>query len=682
MRVLVIKYLLILISALLLTQCDVSDMVSEASNYDAIKIQNWQPKMAIPLAQGTITIDDILTQKLKSQLKNPPQQTLTFEYEKEVSSDPATDYIQETNFTNQAFSMPLPNLVPPLAYRVSKVLGDIAPGAVNGAPLAGISLPDYTFPAPNINQIVYIDYNKGTASLTATNNTENSISFTCALMNDAKQEVARFTFTDIPPSGGRLTETVSLAGKRMTSTSEIQMTGITFGTGNGQFNTAHQINFTVTSTNTGGRVVLANPLTFTRNLMYDFGRTSSIEAYKIGLVSGNINYSISSNVYNLDVFISFPTATRRGTPLRRQRIDLTSSTQSSRVSLAGYELDLTQNTAKKYNSLPISVQVATRRATPLVFDNSLSNRLDIRFLARDLDYKLAEGYFGQRDINIPAQTVKMDAFDKLNKNGKIKLEQIDVELTVENQAGFPLEIVTEATARSKSGTTKRLTLTPAKVSVPSAIDYDNAGFLNNQRITGLGKMFDINATEIIFKAVGRINPNGRPSGSNFNFVANNHRIIARYKFVVPLYGSIKGLQLKKEFAVALGKVPQVVKFVSGKLKSYSENTFPFDIKVQFYFLNASKNKLDSLYKAGEQPIIKAAKTDANGNVTAATSADLEASISQATYNRVIGNTNYILFKGNLNTDGSNKGKIQYNQKLLLELGILVEAKGKLELKKK
>lgn len=221
----------------------------------------------------------------------------------------------------------------------------------------------------------------------------------------------------------------------------------------------------------------------------------------------------------------------------------------------------------------------------------------------------ATGNFGHRIFELGEGTYDLELDGLSNFQGSLKLSAPSIRLIVQNPIGVPFEFEPYVTA-FKNGVQSDITL--PKVTVKGAqapgipeitvIEFDR----NN---SGVVALFENIPDQIAVSGDLWTNPDGNTGKENF---ANRFDdLLIHAELIVPLKFSASGVSFTQRFddinfwSEAPGRIREMT------LKFNNTNSFPFDAKFEFIFLDQAENALDTI----KIDLIQAAEIDASGKVT-------------------------------------------------------------------
>lgn len=373
------------------------------------------------------------------------------------------------------------------------------------------------------------------------------------------------------------------------------------------------------------------------NVKYDFGDDIAITKLKIR--SGELQIDAISTIQNpLDFSYSLPTTIKDGQTVLVDA-SLAAATQISIDSirpavydtvydLAGYYIDLSLN-GDSVNLFPqhlLSELIYTGDTVRITLDDSIT----INYGLVDIIPEYIEGYIGKDTISVNESQI-LDIFRRF-KGGSVDLADPNVAFTFVNSLGVDGEMHVNniSGTNTRNGNTVNLNAQPlAQPVTVSGARLPNVGqqvstSIAIDRVNSNVRQFISNTPDQInFDIDLFANKNGNPVALD-NFATFDSRILALLDMQVPLFGSSSNLTLEDTFAVNLQDAQLPDQIEEATIRVLVENDFPFEAKVQVYFLDADTMTVDSLFGPGALTI-PAGVVDQNGVVQTPGKGDLTAS---------------------------------------------------------
>lgn len=240
----------------------------------------------------------------------------------------------------------------------------------------------------------------------------------------------------------------------------------------------------------------------------------------------------------------------------------------------------------------------------------------------------ATGNFGQRLFELGEGTYDLELNGLANFQGSLKLSDPSIRLIVQNPIGVPFEFEPFVTA-FKDGIGSDITLPKVMVQgaqspgIPeiTVIEFDRSN-------SGIVALFENIPDQIAVSGDLWTNPSGNTG--NENFANRFDDLLIHAELIVPLKFSASGVSFTQRYddinfwAEAPGKIKEMT------LKFNNTNSFPFDAKFEFMFLDQVGGALDTI----QVELIQKAETDATGRVTAPQNYIFEVEFSEEQVNKI------------------------------------------------
>jgi hypothetical protein len=143
------------------------------------------------------------------------------------------------------------------------------------------------------------------------------------------------------------------------------------------------------------------------------GDDPSIRLRKLVFNAGKINYNLSSNIAEkLQIKLNILGATKNGVALNPIIIEVNNNTNNGFIDLTNVMFDLSQDPAKPYNKIKVSVEPRII-SSGLIRTFDSSNFVKASFSFDDLGFKEINGFLGTREIKIEPSESTFDLFDQI-----------------------------------------------------------------------------------------------------------------------------------------------------------------------------------------------------------------------------------------------------------------------------
>lgn len=398
---------------------------------------------------------------------------------------------------------------------------------------------------------------------------------------------------------------------------------------------------------------------------------SEEELYEAVIKDGVLGYDIFCNIdADVDVFLVFPTILDDGGQALELSVKIARKYYEFNKDLDGYTMDFTALTPA-FNQLPFTFRAEIHSGSePLTLMPGTFFELDLSF--SDIEYDIIYGYFGQQEVEIPADAINVgltgDSFDGM----EITLADATIELEAINEYGAPALVVFDAFEARKDGQKMDVILSDDGGAIPvSAPKTPGESASTIVRVANAADVFNFKPDELYYATRARLNPDGRTDEDNF--MRDNSRLMVRFRAEAPLYGSAKGISLNDTLEVSLGEDFDDTKVENALLKLKIVNEFPLQANVQIFFADEFYQVTGSMFKE-TQNIIVSSETDANGNLVPGGAGvyDDVIVIDKEDFNQLL-KSKYLIVQAEMSTkkEGDNYPdvKLKKDYKLSVEMGL-------------
>ncbi len=269
--------------------------------------------------------------------------------------------------------------------------------------------------------------------------------------------------------------------------------------------------------------------------------------------------------------------------------------------LSGYKINLTGKNGNKVNTI---ITYYSAEISPIPYGNNVTiNPGDSVFISNQFTNIIPEygkGYFGNLVSAIGPESATFSLFNHI-LGGKLDLEKIDVNLSIENSVGadgrFTIHNLSSVNTRTGTSIPLSHSIIGSQINLNRA--SENAGkvtpSLYKASITPANsniKQFVENFPDHLnYQMDFEINPLGNVSGGN-DFIYYDKLLKAEMNITIPLSLLANDLALSDTLDFKMDKTTSNVN--SGTLFIYAQNGFPFTAQAQLYLLNDNLEVMDSL----------------------------------------------------------------------------------------
>lgn len=389
---------------------------------------------------------------------------------------------------------------------------------------------------------------------------------------------------------------------------------------------------------------------------------------QLNIISGGIRFEVvSPYLEEIDFTLSIPHLRKNGQVFQVSQT-LPAATGPSNpvqisipeVSLAGYEFQFPGNNLEmRYEAY-----------------NSNDERVLLALVAGEginWEYDYLEGFWANGAFELERDTLEIEVFETAF-DGEFSIANPTLTIELENSFGFPvMAVVNSLKMINSEGQVLELestlfdeglhlnfpSLNEVNVSKTTTLTFNS----DNSNITAL---LNSQPKEIIYDLGVVINPNDDIEMNGF--ITDQGKIKARIKTEIPAQGSFRFSQ-EEIIDIDFNDVDEIVE---GSFKLITDNGLPISSDVQFYFIDADQNKMDSLF-IDEIHVLEAAAVDGNGDIMNSSISQVD-QIINAERMAKIKNAKQMIVKTSSasSSDGTMPVKILSTQELNVKLGVTLK----------
>jgi hypothetical protein len=314
----------------------------------------------------------------------------------------------------------------------------------------------------------------------------------------------------------------------------------------------------------------------------------------------------------------------------------------------------------------------------IVVKDALGNKTNLKegsFSITKYQPQLVEGVLIAREIVIPKSTIQFDFFKKWKLQGTVQFQNPKITTTFNNSYGLPtrvfMDIFEVETAEGKAVALKSpLTKLPNGANIalkPTILALNEIGKTKKT-------VYEFNATN------SNINDlfNASPMAFNFSsravvgdstvqgFFTDTSNLSMKMDISVPITGTAKGFLTENTEGVDFSSYEKVTDV---ELKVITNNTLPFDINLQCYFLDKNEDIIDSL---SQKPtlILRGAIINANGSIARPSDETAFVKIDAERFKRLLlAKKMRLQYLVSTSSNGTIPVKILSNQGVALRIGL-------------
>lgn len=352
------------------------------------------------------------------------------------------------------------------------------------------------------------------------------------------------------------------------------------------------------------------PLPSTPETVYQL---PGVELKMFKVKSGKVVFKVSSRVREITNFVySIPCATLNGVPFSANidvpaRIGNTPGLYSQEFDLSGYTINLTGASGNKVNTIYSNLKASISSSAPDTVLVTPQDNVIIDNIFSDIVPSYAKGYLGQNTIEIPPTQTDLSFFNRLS--GKIKLETIKFNLSLDNYIGVDARATIKSLKGINTNTNKTISLTYPTPTINinrasengTTIIPSHANFSLTTENSNINDLIEILPNKLEYQLKVQMNPLGNVAGSN-DFIYTDNLLHGFIDLRVPLSFSANELTLTStvNFNISSGDNRNIK---DGSLTVYANNGFPFDATIKIYTINDKNIITDTL--VGTSTIVQA-----------------------------------------------------------------------------
>lgn len=306
-------------------------------------------------------------------------------------------------------------------------------------------------------------------------------------------------------------------------------------------------------------------------------------------------------------------------------------TVSRIIALDGYQFDLRGPDHNDVNTLKMLINVTTDPTGPDVILQD-DNRLRAEVSYRDIVPQYARGYFGQRDIDVDADSSELNVFDGIS--GLLDIDEVTAVLRIRNGIGVDARanIGYIRSVNRNTGNVVDLshTITSSPLNLDRAIDLGstfqpatNAYTLNTTN-SNIDAFIENLPDAIAYDMAVETNPLGDVSNGN-DFFYHESTLSADLDVDIPLRLIASNLALSRKTTVELDGTLEHHAFQYGTLHFFATNRFPFSAQIVLEIVNSDDVVMATLPPGGT---IASGQLGFNGLVSSATATQLDFAVSK------------------------------------------------------
>lgn len=301
------------------------------------------------------------------------------------------------------------------------------------------------------------------------------------------------------------------------------------------------------------------------------------------------------------------------------------------IALDGYHFDLRGDAFDEVNTLAMTLNLRTDPSGPSV-QLTMTDSIEAVISYNDIVPDYARGYFGQRDIDLDADTSSLNVFDGMS--GLLDIDEATAVLNVRNGIGVDIRANIDHIRSVNRNTNVIVDLDHAITSAP--LNLDRALDLGNT-FQASANTYTLNTTNsniddfienlpdaIAYDMDVTIDPLGNVSNGN-DFLYYESALTADLDVEIPMRLSATDLMLSRRTTVDLEGTLEHHAFQYGTLHLFATNRFPFSAQLTLEIVTTDDVVLGTLAPGGS---IAPASVDMNGIVIAPTASQVDFTVSK------------------------------------------------------
>ncbi len=304
------------------------------------------------------------------------------------------------------------------------------------------------------------------------------------------------------------------------------------------------------------------------------------------------------------------------------------STTYQSIPLDGYAFDLRGPQHNDVNTLAMQLSITAETGVTL----STADSLVVAVSYEDIIPEYARGYFGQRDIDMDADTSELNVFDGMS--GLLDIDEATAVLKVSNGVGVDARARIDH-IRSVNRSTGNIvdlqhTITGSALNLDRAIDLGSSfqpathAYTLNTTNSNIDDFIENLPDAIAYDLDVTINPLGDVSNGN-DFFYHESTLSANMDVDIPLRLIASNLALSRKTTVELDGTLENHAFQHGTLHLFATNRFPFSAQLTLEIVTTDNVVLATLAPGGT---IATGQLGVDGLVTSASTTQLDFTVSK------------------------------------------------------
>lgn len=330
-------------------------------------------------------------------------------------------------------------------------------------------------------------------------------------------------------------------------------------------------------------------------------------------------------------------------------------------------IDLTGNPEHPYNQFPVEYEVFIHNTDDFVEISALDS-LAVNLQVIDLDFRYAEGYFGQKAFEIETDSLILDVEFLEHFSGGLVLTDPQIKLRYLNSVGVPVKLDLDITGYNNNGSFNELITNPLHFLSPQS----QGSFISDSIIidkTNSNIVDFISMSPDAIKAGGEALSN--PQGIQNNFIYDTCSFVSGIYMDLPLSLHAENLKFMDTIQVNVNE-GDTERFKSGVFYFNIENGFPFEINLDFLILDSLNQNVTEIIDLGT---IASPTINSHGEVIKNEKTYVSVNFPSSTFHN-LKSSNFGIFRAVMNTDNQQgyPSVLFTNNEMRVKMGIEVQFK--------
>lgn len=468
-----------------------------------------------------------------------------------------------------------------------------------------------------------VTFSSGTIFLTITNNLPVEIATLSITLKDGNNSIIGvLDYGTITANGGNQTRNIDLTDRGpFTNQFRAEMNSISTVVSSGpvDISLSDELVLDIFSQNvkiSSGTAILPDQIFSYDSSMVDFGLDGPEKIYEIILKTGQVNYTVISNIQeDILVRITLPATKVNGDTLVFEELITYNGGNPTygTLILDNSVTDLTTDPLKPYNVFPFKFEVeivSSNNQVTVNFDDDLT----FEFSVNNIEFAYIEGYLGKQEETVDPDSLEIDdeILDKIS--GTFQFANPIIKFTYRNSFGLPVSLDLSVEGEFNDGSIVDLGASVIDVQCPvDTLNPEVEGTIEfNKDNTNIEDLLVFPPpVKICYSGSVTINPS--EDTTVINFITNKSKIEGDLEIEVPIEFSANNLTFQDTMEMELDIEDEDFSVDIEVIKIYvnTKNGFPLDFRFRMI-------PLDSITSVPYDPLeftfLSAAPVDVNGVV--------------------------------------------------------------------